>query len=750
MKASFNKTTWFKITTILVVGTFVFQANAYALSYHKQDILPDDAWAVGFIGFGVTMLMPFVPVAAEGIGSAVGLSESGTKVLGAVMGAGLGATPGIVAEDDTCAIIGGITGGLSGYFSTSNYIKVKNSAPSTFNPMQQYANNLGIAISTQIVSSTLTDVAVHDWKWEPKHAYALGMLGGSVTGWTMASAMPSGQEMMRDMYQNNPNWADWVTPEAETFAPWKAGLVTGLGLGSIQAGIDIYLSNILEDTDIPDSAKYRLASLGSNTLGSLAWGGIAGGTEGIKSVANDQFYNSIIRQGLSIYISWKVEEDWGWEPEKASILGSSASMLLANLQIWPAGRAERVAAKELQDEAASKETLGEYYESYKARRGQYPPEMPTEYDIETKRWDKSPEDLRAEAEKKLRNHSLRQPTPITSKVGWDAVLEPLIFYGVSSLATDLSKDRAGEYKTGADLIVYNLAAMNLASLTHAWLVTAVNKQGWYEFGQVYMSKTRDFQGDLFSFGSRVFGAKTSGRKEEAIGAFNIYGAAQRNSQMWNLAGLSGYDAVRAPKTSTPSGLFTAIGSHAGRLAGDHTVRNLEGLSYTAIKDVAPYTLERVVSSEMYEKIKAQGEGALEEANRWIKESSYPAYFSAAEGVCFPGWRIGDVKDTEKLMLQNTITGIKYPLTPEVLRKLNVNRPFEYGPRTETPPASVGIGVGGVAEGALQIGSNTIGQIRSNASVGIGIGGVAEGAAQIGSSTIYYEPPQLTPDNLPSY
>jgi hypothetical protein len=36
MKAAFTKTRWFKITSILVVGTFFFQVNAFALSYEDR------------------------------------------------------------------------------------------------------------------------------------------------------------------------------------------------------------------------------------------------------------------------------------------------------------------------------------------------------------------------------------------------------------------------------------------------------------------------------------------------------------------------------------------------------------------------------------------------------------------------------------------------------------------------------------------------------------------------------------------
>ena len=56
MKAAFPKTRWFKITSILVMGTFLFQVNAFALSYEDRYAFEDwdNGVTRGITGLAIT------------------------------------------------------------------------------------------------------------------------------------------------------------------------------------------------------------------------------------------------------------------------------------------------------------------------------------------------------------------------------------------------------------------------------------------------------------------------------------------------------------------------------------------------------------------------------------------------------------------------------------------------------------------------------------------------------------------------
>ncbi|MFH1245213.1 MAG: hypothetical protein V1662_01885, partial [Candidatus Omnitrophota bacterium] len=157
--------------------------------------------------------------------------------------------------------------------------------------------------------------------------------------------------------------------------------------------------------------------------------------------------------------------------------------------------------------------------------------------------------------------------------------------------------------------------------------------------------------------------------------------------------------------SIPNSFFeaagSAISSPTGGLAKYHTVRNMEAGAYTLVKTVDAFqpTIGRV-NQNLYDQLaKEKNWEAVRGLNRWIKEAAYPAYFNAAEGgIRFPGWGIG-IKDeklgsagkTSEMKVENTITGIQYPLNKETLEMLDVNRPFDYTfpalPKMEQKPVT---------------------------------------------------------------
>ncbi|UCB56786.1 MAG: hypothetical protein JSV30_06230 [Candidatus Omnitrophota bacterium] len=682
--------------------------------------------------------------------------------------------------------------------TASNLIAMSNA----INPLPQVIEKMSISFATQEASSILVKAAVSKWNWNPRNAQALGMIGGSMTGWTMGSLTTGGQNMMYGMYKDSwPGLADWATSDST----WKnvgAGAVTGLGLGGLQTLATMELYDALEshNNKMPDTTKMQVASLGGQALGSLGWGGLVGGFgslgkdhmptydeyiagggkvnkgslsgqgagplskkgfenwvataqpvavadkgnwltgikdgagnfgsgmwQGIKTTANEPFWKGIGQRTLSIGIEWAALHN-EMDPEDASNLASSTSMLLANTVPMYPHRPDPQQAERLKEGAraleAQADNLRKGHSEVKEHFGELlvgdpllAMEIDNTFENKIKAFENRAEKTKAQAERVEGWHvsTLREPTPITKYRMLNAFLEP-VTSGLLTLAADnLRKGKVEAFydAPGAkerndariDLLVHDLTAMNVASLTHSGIVALFNQKGWGEgfdeFGQIYLAKQCDFSGDMLSFGSQAFGAKTGGRRDETAGGYSIYGAAQRNSQMWDFAGLNNFaaqaeevaDAGGRWQRQMTEGLFASpfpavsrsLSSPSGGLAYSHTIRNAEGLVYTGIKNsklIAPYELEHISPQYAFklEHGNLKQQAMLTEINRWIKESSYPVAFGK-EGVNFQYWSIGEIApNSEKLMLENAFTKVEYKDEDQImlkaLKKFDVNKPFK--------------------------------------------------------------------------
>ncbi|MFH1245845.1 MAG: hypothetical protein V1662_05095 [Candidatus Omnitrophota bacterium] len=314
--------------------------------------------------------------------------------------------------------------------------------------------------------------------------------------------------------------------------------------------------------------------------------------------------------------------------------------------------------------------------------------------------------------------ALREPTVITNSRTADAFLEPVI-YGLADLAvTNLRMD-----KQGTDQVMHDWTVMNVSQLAHSAAVALVNQKGWKEgageFGQIYQVKQSETYDDMFAFaslGKSAFGISNQRKDENQSSRGSMYGAALINDQLWNFTGVGRLDAQSAGvdkqlsgqdkdfrrmtlARSIPMSFFdaagSAISSPTGGLAKYQTVRNMEAGAYTLLKTVDAWqpTVGRV-NKELYTQLeKEKNWDVVSGLNRWIKESAYPAYFNPGEGgMRFSGFTVG-IKDeklgsatkSSDLKVENTVTGIQYPLNSETLRELDVNRPYDY----KFPPFSRG-------------------------------------------------------------
>jgi hypothetical protein len=888
-----TKTIWLKSVNILIAGLFLFQASACAWNYEYQDVMPDYKWETDAIGFAATVGMSFVPAGAGKIGKAYDIGKTGQVVIGAGMGATIGAMPGLLANDGRAAttglVFGGVSGGIGSYCRASNIETTKSTTndlhfqasrvgdfgPTPDNPYSTFGFGLGqggpgtcyeamatvehgqallhagdyagasdafseasksfenvssgwqeygipgagkienlaksfgnvsmaavnlspqttfqnirTSFAAQQAGSTLTSVGTLCWGMQPKDAQFMGMVGSSVAGWTMSANTDAGQSRMKNMYKD-------INPRLETWAekqPLKAGAITGLGLGVLQAGATINLyDKVFADDSMSDSTRMQWASLAGNVAGSLAWGGIVGelGQErvirdcieqdslllekasefpkdskeykltmhqadnfadkamshngwfqGMKSAVNGQSWDNVVQQGLSIGISQIAEHNWvkdGMsdrhkmrEQTHASNFGNSMGMLLANLPIWPEGprRNEanllRETAKKYEeraDEFRAKVEVGTQTLAEQLSIGPLDTQVERDFwQSEAETWDTRAQDTSNQASKLRYWHNvrLREPTPITKNKRWDTVLEPVISslsnVGISSLRESqrLEVIRPGiteavRNDASFDLLMHDLTVMNVAQLTHAGVVSLFNRKGWKEggdeFTQICLGKQLEFYGGLLPFSTSPL---LSEEKQESLRGSTIYNAAQTNSHLWNFAGVSNFaphaEAVRKQPRGAgtfnnwrlkaaltlPGNPFTSvsrgISNTSGGLAYSQTIRNMEGLAYTGIKNsgmIAPYGVERVYPELVSKMESEENHRLLGEMDRWLRESSYPAAYAKDEVIRLLGWEISGNRKTAEVELENTITRMKYPLsdtTPatavNTLQELDVNKPFE--------------------------------------------------------------------------
>lgn len=329
--------------------------------------------------------------------------------------------------------------------------------------------------------------------------------------------------------------------------------------------------------------------------------------------------------------------------------------------------------------------------------------------------------------------ALRDPTVITNSRTADAFLEPVIA-GLADLAvTEMRMD-----KQGVNQVMHDWTAMHISQLAHSAVVAGVNQKGWSEgageFGQVHQLKQREVYDDMCAFaslGKSAYGISNKQKDEDKRARGSMYGAALINDQVWNFTGVARLDAQAEGinnqlsgqgedfrrmilARSIPNSFFeaagSAISSPTGGLAKYHTVRNMEAGAYTLIKTVDAFqpTVGRV-NQNLYDQLaKEKNWETVRGLNRWIKEAAYPAYFNAGEGgIRFAGWGIG-IKDeklgsagkTSEMKVENTITGIQYPLNKESLELLDVNRPFDYTfsalPEIEQKPVTKPVAAAAVA------------------------------------------------------
>jgi hypothetical protein len=422
--------------------------------------------------------------------------------------------------------------------------------------------------------------------------------------------------------------------------------------------------------------------------------------KGIDSVINDeQFKRSVLRQGMSIGLGWAAEKNadsLGIKPEQAGLVGSSGAMLLSNLPIWPSPPNHNEAAK-LRGDAGELSDLNTKWREENAaqleddNRSALAEKVRGDIEYNEIQIDKFND--RADKVSGWHWDTLRTPTVITDNETLDAVLEPVTYAAVALAVDDLRENKLDE----PDLATHDLATMQVAQMAHSGLTVLFNKQGLDEFGQIQRWKNSEFQDGLLSFGTQAFATSKYRTEEESlVGRSNIYGATQRNSQLWNFSGLSSYN-VNADRVENQGGNWrlqmgqsatgpfaayaSSISNPSGGLARYHAIRNTEASLYTAAKNtITPYTVERI-SPYMNARLRIQDQTGLDQVNRWLKESPYPVSL-AGEGLQLPGWIIGDDKQGV-LTLENTATGAKYPLTPEtseqVLTDLNVNRPYDVIP-----------------------------------------------------------------------
>ncbi|MBN3038983.1 MAG: hypothetical protein JW869_06180 [Candidatus Omnitrophica bacterium] len=273
---------------MVVVGVFFCQTNTFALTYGNHELLQDfdNGNKSGAIGLACTVAMAGVPIVADG-----------NIFVGAALGAGIGATPGLIEGNGTAALIGGGLGAFSGGFSTHGY----NVGGGSADKMGYFASSFGISVASQNASQLVTNLAVHEWGMNPTGAQALGMIAGSTAGWSLTGTTDWGKEMMQNMYAKNQGLSNL----AKTNGP-LAGAITGLGMGALQAGATIGLDKAL-DGNVPDSVRSDIAGLGGRALGSIAWGGIVGGL-GQKGMRE-----KMAEVGQQTKIEGQTMEQEGWD-----------------------------------------------------------------------------------------------------------------------------------------------------------------------------------------------------------------------------------------------------------------------------------------------------------------------------------------------------------------------------------------------------------------------------------------------------
>ncbi|MBN2097061.1 MAG: hypothetical protein JW714_01130 [Candidatus Omnitrophica bacterium] len=292
---------------IIIVGVwlFVYHSEAFgAAHYRKYDVLPKSDLGSALLGAGVCIGLPFV---TYGLGSAIGaFSQAGVQ-----------------ATAQTGSQLGSI-----GSFLLN---------PSGLQGMQGIVGNMMIYHSASTVGQGLTKAGQLCWGMSPSGSQLLGMVGSSATMFGLgAITNPVG---ISGIYQ--PQGA--LHNFAKSY-PITTGLATGASFGALTGGISLGVQQGLKGS-VPPGTASAIGSLAGTTLGAGLWGGLTypltgAGTDFASGFATSvwgntsdglrQFGKEMALRTIDIGITWGAEES-GMDPQCASILGSTGSMLIGNV-----------------------------------------------------------------------------------------------------------------------------------------------------------------------------------------------------------------------------------------------------------------------------------------------------------------------------------------------------------------------------------------------------------------------------------